>query len=241
MITVAGDKEALFSRMANDMAEAIKPNQTTVMIVPVGPTAQYGIFAHIINERKISLKNTWFINMDEYLNDDDTYIDITHPMSFRGFMQTKLYDLIDYDLIMPEEQRVFPCPINTTFIKELVARLGGIDVCFGGIGLNGHIAFNEPIDIAAEEFIRLETRALSLNADTIKTNAIDGIKMPTRCITIGMSEIFSAAKIRLYCFRDWHKGVCEKAAHGEISGKFPASVLRLHSDAKIIVSNDVVA
>ena len=47
-----------------------------MFICPVGPVGQYPIFVRLVNRERISLKNCWFINMDEYLNDDGSYIDI---------------------------------------------------------------------------------------------------------------------------------------------------------------------
>lgn len=81
--------------------------------------------------------------MDEYLDDDKKWVPETHPLSFRGFMNRTVYSQIDPELVMPEEQRVFPDPENVEYIPQLIEKLGGVDICFGGIGINGHVAFNE--------------------------------------------------------------------------------------------------
>ena len=62
--------------------------------------------------------------------------------------------------------------------------------------------------------------------------------MPHRCVTIGMREILGARKVRLGVFRDWHRGVVRRAAYGEPTAAFPATLLQNHPDAKIYV-NDV--
>ena len=70
-----GDSGEVFYEMAKEMVETIEAHNqegtTTVFICPVGPVGQYPIFVRLVNDRRTSLKNVWFINMDEYLNDDD--------------------------------------------------------------------------------------------------------------------------------------------------------------------------
>ena len=84
-----GDSGEVFYELALEMVNTIKEHnaagEKTVFICPVGPVGQYPIFVRLVNRDRVSLKNCWFINMDEYLNDDGTYIDIESPLSFRGF------------------------------------------------------------------------------------------------------------------------------------------------------------
>ncbi len=242
--------EEVFRRMALDMIETIEENneaeEKTVFILPVGPTGQYPIFVSEVNERKLSLKDCWFINMDEYVNDNNTYIDMDSPLSFRGFMQREVYDKIDPELLMREEQRIFPDPINIDRVDLLLKELGGADICFGGIGLDGHIAFNEPMPkLKLKKYMALPTRIVELSLETRLTNglftmggAIDA--MPKKAITLGMKSILASKKIRLGVFRDWHKAVIRHAGYGEMSPEFPATLLQKHMDALIYV-NDVAA
>ena len=227
--------------------EIVKNNQAgkpSVFIVPVGPTDQYPILAKLINSQRVSLKNVHFFNMDEYLDDDKKWIPVDHPLSFHGFMERTVYTKIKPELIMPEEQRVFPDPENVGYIPELIEKLGGVDIAFGGIGITGHLAFNEPQpELTCEEFAALETRALDIHPETRATNSVGDLggaleDMPHRCVTIGMREILGARKVRLGVFRDWHRGVVRRAAYGEPTAAFPATLLQGHPDAKIYV-NDV--
>ena len=75
---VLEDKPAVFAKIAREMADAIQENnaagKTTVFICPVGPVGQYPYFVELVNSQRISLKNCWFINMDEYLQDDGTWL-----------------------------------------------------------------------------------------------------------------------------------------------------------------------
>ena len=147
-VRVKGD----MSSVAHDLAEAIfaeiaRAEETArgaTLIVPVGPVDQYPILAKILNERRVSCRKTMFINMDEYLTDEDQWIPIDHPLSFRGYMDRAFYPLLSPALAPPPENRVFPDPRKPEAIPELIASRGGVDACFGGIGINGHVAFNEP-------------------------------------------------------------------------------------------------
>ena len=111
-----GDSDEVFRAMADMMADCIKENNAggkrTVFICPVGPVGQYAFFVRRVNEEGISLKDVWFFNMDEYLEDDGTYISQDSPLSFRGFMTREVYGKITPALLMPESQRVFPDPAD---------------------------------------------------------------------------------------------------------------------------------
>ena len=244
------DSETVFRAMADMMADCIVENNAagrrTVFICPVGPIGQYPFFVERVNKERISLKNVWFFNMDEYLNDDGTYIDESNPLSFRGFMNRVVYTKIDPDLVMPPEQRVFPDPADPARGDRLIEELGGVDIAFGGIGITGHLAFNEPQpELSCEEFAALPTRVLDIHAETRATNSVGDLGgalecMPKRCVTIGMKQILSAKKIRLGVFRDWHRAVVRRAAYGDQTADFPATLAQNHPDAQILI-NDVAA
>ena len=241
-----GDSGEVFYEMALEMVNTIKQHnaegKTTVFICPVGPVGQYPIFVRLVNRDRVSLKNCWFINMDEYLNDDESYIDFESPLSFHGFMYRTVYSQIDPELLIPEEQRIFPDPKDPDHIRRVIEQLGGVDIAFGGIGINGHLAFNEAQDeLTAEEFAQLQTRVLSISRETRTSNAIGDLNgaidaMPKKCVTIGMAQILGARKIRLGVFRDWHRAVVRQAAYGEVTAHFPASLLQNHPDAMIYVN-----
>lgn len=237
------DGETVFKSMAEEMVEEIVKNNSvgkhTAFICPVGPIGQYKYFVEAVNSRKISLKNVWFINMDEYLTDEKEWISKDDSLSFRGFMYSEVYDRIDKDLVMPESQRVFPDPKNLSYIPELIKELGGVDICFGGIGINGHVAFNEPEEeLSEEEFRTLQTRVLQIKPETRAINAVGALNgaiedMPKYCITIGFKEISESKKIRLGCFRDWHRAVVRRVAYGDMTTEFPVSLLQTHKDINI--------
>lgn len=236
-----GETGEVFYQIAEEMIACIKEkaarNERCVMIVPVGPVGQYPIFVRLVNEGNISLKHVWFINMDEYLTDEDEWIDASDRLSFRGFMQRTVYSRIKEELVMPESQRIFPDPKDPELVTRLVKEMG-VDLCVGGIGITGHVAFNEPEDTTPEDYLTRCTRALSITPETKTTNGIGDLngaleRMPKRAVTIGFSEIYSAKKVRLYVFRDWHRAVIRRAAYGEMSANFPVSLLQKHPDCTI--------
>ena len=136
-VIVMEDNAAVFHSMAVEMVDEIKMHnakgEKTVFICPVGPVGQYPYFVDMVNEQNISLKDVWFINMDEYLDDEKQWVSKDHPLSFRGFMQRTVYDKIRPELVMPEDHRVFPDPIHPEYVPELIEKLGGVDICFGGL------------------------------------------------------------------------------------------------------------
>lgn len=242
-LIVMEDNATVFKAIAEEMVSEIKRKnalgEKTVFICPVGPVGQYPFFVEMVNAENISLKDVWFINMDEYLTDDKQWIPKEHRLSFRGFMDRAVYTKIKPELVMPEEQRVFPDPNKLDYIPKLIEELGGVDICFGGIGINGHVAFNEASDeLGPDEFLQLQTRVLEIAKETRAVNSIGDLNgalddMPHYCITIGINEISHARKIRLGCFRDWHRSVVRHAAYGERSAHFPVTLLQGHPDINI--------
>ena len=141
-------------------------------------------------------------------------------------------------------------------------------VGIGGIGINGHIAFNEPPEhllspslsstqsggegarrageeapMSAEQFAALPTRVLSLARETRTINSVTvggGVEVvPRRCVTVGMKEILASRKLRFYCNRPWQSAVVRRVLHGPITPACPASLLRLHRDAVLTVADYV--
>ena len=248
-LEILKDNDTVFQSMAAEMIHEIESNnisgKKTVFICPVGPVGQYTYFIDMVNSLHISLKDTWFINMDEYLDEDKQWIDKNDKLSFRGFMDKTVYSRIKPELVMPENQRVFPNPNDLTAIPNLIKQLGGVDIAFGGIGITGHLAFNEPVfGMTPEEYLKLPTRVLEISPETRTTNSIADLNgalesMPKYCVTIGIHEIFGARKIRLGCFRDWHRAVVRRACYGKITAEFPVTLIQNHPDAKLTITEFV--
>lgn len=248
-----GDMSDLARVLAEDMkSEILSANaedRNATFIIPVGPVDQYPILADMLNTQRISCRNVVFIGMDEYLGDDGLWVPLEHPLSFRGYLNRKFFDLLDPAIAPPKDQRVFPHPRQPEAIPELIAHRGGVDVCFGGIGITGHIAFNEPPEpderVSVEAFAALPTRVLPLTRETRTINSVtvggEISIIPRQAVTVGMREILGARRLRLYCNRPWQSSVVRRVLHGPITAACPASLMRTHPDARVTVTDYVAA
>jgi glucosamine-6-phosphate deaminase len=233
--------------MADCVRRAREAGRGATLIVPVGPVDQFPLLAELINAERLSCRDCVFINMDEYLTDDDCWLSEEHPLSFRGYMRRKFYDLLDPALAPPQELRVFPDPRDTSAIGRLIEARGGVDACFGGIGINGHMAFNEPPEpgesVSIEEFAALPTRVLGLARETRTINSVtvggELSVIPRRAVTVGMREILASRALRFYCNRPWQSAVVRRALHGPLTPACPASYLRMHPDAELTIADYV--
>lgn len=234
----------MYWKVAIEVLEVIEKNnqkgEPTVMVVPYGPIGPYARLAELVNRYRISLKKCVFINMDEYLTDDLQYIDKEHPLSFRGGMERTFYSKVEEELNVLPENRIFPEPGNEGRILEIIESYGKLDMVFGGVGINGHYAFNEPPEpgesVTPEEFAARPTRILKVTRETRTINAfmncganIDAI--PENCITVGMKEMMMAKKVRMCMPRDWNAAALRKVLHGGVTASVPCSLFQNHPDA----------
>ncbi|MCX8037393.1 MAG: glucosamine-6-phosphate isomerase [Candidatus Sumerlaeia bacterium] len=250
-VRVCGDQAGVARDMAEAMlrviVEAQRVGRAPTLIIPVGPVDQFPLLAEWINRRRVDCRDVMFINMDEYLGPDNRWIDAAHPLSFRGYMNRKFYELIEPALAPRPENRVFPDPQNPAAVGQIIVERGGVDACFGGIGINGHVAFNEPPEpgetMSVEEFAALPTRVLNLSRETRTINSVtvggEIAVVPARAVTVGMKEILAARRLRFYCNRPWQRAVVRRVLHGPITAACPASLLRLHPDAELTLADYV--
>jgi len=77
--------------------------------------------------------------MDEYLDWEGRLVSESHPMSFAGYMNRNLFNLLDGDLGLNPKQIIWPNPTDLDYNDNKINQLGGIDVCYGGIGYHGHV------------------------------------------------------------------------------------------------------
>ena len=119
---------------------------------------------------------------------------------------------------------------------ELIERAGGIDLQLLGIGLDGHIGFNEP-----DSYFEKATHKVELDPSTIDANArffASRDDVPTTAITMGMGGIMSAKKVLLIANGKGKKDIVEKAFFGPITPAVPASILQLHPNLTVIYSEN---
>jgi glucosamine-6-phosphate deaminase len=240
----------VYREIAETMLAEVKVNNAagrpTRWILPCGPRGQYGIFIETVNRERISLAHVHAFHMDDHLDWQGRHLALEHPYSYQGWMTRNFYGKIDAELNIPTEQRHFPSIYAIDAIAEAIAKVGGVDSVFGGIGYRGHIAFNEPprspwYKISKEEFRKSTTRILHLNEDTLIALSHRGAGgcseiVPPLVITVGMKEILSAARIRLYSETGaWKQAVIRMLLFGNVSPDIPATYVQEHPDASVTV------
>lgn len=242
-------REALMDDFARSIADEIRDrnaqNKPTRLILPVGPVAQYPKLAAICNREGIFWKNVYTFNMDEFLDWQGRPIPVAHPLSFEGFMRRTLFAALDPKLRIPDNQAFFPNPFRIDEISKAIARVGGIDCCYGGIGYHGHLAFNEPPisrwwTVSTAEFRASLTRVVMLGDDSIIVQSIhcsggDSTAIPPMAVTLGMGDILASRKIRLYCSAgERHRAIFRITLAGEESVYYPSTLEQGHPDAEVI-------
>lgn len=243
--------EAVIARFAEDLLAEYRAARAAgrgkvVFIVPVGPVGQFDLLARRCNAEGQSLRDLVLINMDEYLTPDGRdWIPTSDPLSFRRHMDAHLYDLLHPDLAPPPDQRLVPDPRDPAGVPRTIARWGGVDVCFGGIGVTGHVAFNEPPEpgetVSLDAFRSLPTRVVRLSRETVLINSVTAARgnldrIPKLAVTVGMQEILESRKVRIYMNREWQCAIVRKVLHGPVTPAVPASLLQGHPDVRLTIA-----
>lgn len=206
-----------------------KPN--AVLGLPTGssPLLTYQELVRLNHDGVIDFSQVTTYNLDEYMG-----LDGTHPQSYRRFMNENLFDQIN---IKPENTHV-PSGIgdgaaNARDYEAAINAAGGIDLQFMGIGRNGHIGFNEP----AEAFTDA-TGVIKLTPSTIEANKRffhSADEVPREAISMGVGTIMRARKLLLIATGESKREAVRDMVHGGVSPKLPASALRLHRDAIVVL------
>jgi len=249
-LVVCPDVDSLHRRMAQDIAGRIQANNArrspTRLILPVGPTGQYPILAELINSRHIDLSGCWFFFMDEYCDDQGMALSKEHPLSFKGQAERLFFSRLDSGSALRQEQVIFPDEANITKIGTIIEKAGGIDECYGGIGIHGHVAFNEPeagVKNTGPRRVRVNDFTLTINAIR---SAVGGnlACYPREAFTLGMRDILSAGAIRLYCRNgcefDWANTVLRLALFGAPGDDYTVTHIR-GSNYTIVTDRETLA
>jgi glucosamine-6-phosphate deaminase len=232
--------DAMAARMLADAAEALAARGRCAFIIPVGPVGQYERLA----AAGADLSGVTLFLMDEYLDPLGRWIAEDDPLSFRGHVRSRLIDRL------PPAQRprlVVPDPADPAAIGREIAAAGGVDVAYAGVGITGHLAFNDP-EPGREDpdwFAALPTRVVALSPFTRLINGVtaaggDMLRIPGLAVTVGMAEILAARRVRVWMHRDWQRAVIRRAFLGPVAGAFPASLLRRHPAVSLDVTDRVL-
>jgi glucosamine-6-phosphate deaminase len=249
-LAVFADLDTLHREFAAEMLRELRARNAaglpTRWIVPVGPVGQYPHFVETVNRERLSLKNTWLFLMDEYADETGRALPPDHPLSFRRIANEQFLNRIDPSLLPAPERIVFPDETNIAGLAARIEQAGGIDTCFGGIGIHGHVAFNEPEPGVA----KLGPRLVRLNDFTVTINAIRARVggnlecFPRAAYTLGMAQILNARRIRLYCRNgtdyDWANTVLRLALFGQPGDDYPVTHIR-NPDYGIGTDRDTLA
>ncbi len=222
------------SKMTADIIGAqviLKPDCVLGLATGSSPLGAYASLAEKCENGELDFSGVRSVNLDEYVG-----LDVTNDQSYRYFMNKNLFEKINIKL----ENTHVPNGCASDLKKEgeeydaLISALGGIDIQLLGIGLDGHIGFNEPDDI----FVK-ETHTVKLDESTIEANSrffASKDDVPREAITMGMMSIMQAKKIVLIANGKSKKDILNKAFFGEITPRVPASILQLHPDVTVIYS-----
>lgn len=239
----------LAEEMVQEFEKAAKGDRIVSFIMPVGPTQPYRLMAEKINYRQISLKNVRFFFMDEYVDDEkDRLIPKSNPLSFRGQIGPLLFDRIRPDLLMPKSQVIFPTPENVKDLPKMIKDAGGIEVCYGGIGIHGHVAFNEPGPGVAKSNPRiLDINDFTRTIDSTRHPGVGGNleNFPRRAITMGMKQCIEARKILVMTrnetpFLNWANTTVRIAALGKPGDDYPVTHMRHHKNLRIVTDRNTL-
>ena len=248
-LVVAPDLPSLHRHFAEAIAGEIAANNAagrpTRLILPLGPRGQFPLLVEICNRRRISWANAHIFFMDEYLDWQGRVLPVDHPLSFEGHARQHLFDRLDPELKLPEAQLHFPNPVRLEQLLEEMDRVGGIDSCYGGVGIHGHIAFNEPPinglwRVTPEEFKASIPRVVHPNPETIVMAVArwtdgDFSSFPPMAVTLGMKQLLDARRLRLYCDGGiWQRTALRAALFLEPTVEYPVSLIRDHPDWQIV-------
>ena len=230
----------IFSRIKKASGEGNK----LVLILPQ-PHPQYSKVAYLINKFRVNCKNLYTFNMDEWADEGGNIAPETYQNGFLYAMKHNFYHKLDKDLRPSEDQIVGPTNKNFKDYAKMIENVGGVDVCYGGIGWSGHIAFIEPgskeFEGSLEEWKEIGPRIVTLSPFTIAQSCLDpdfGLSgdwsaIPPRAATIGPKQIISA-KLRSSWNSftiastpvSWQRFIVRLALHGPVTPLVPASILQ---------------
>lgn len=236
MRVVIKENESEVSRwVAGYVAERINkhaPSRPFVLGLPTGstPLATYKELIRLHQEGKISFKNVVTFNMDEYVG-----IPENHPQSYHRFMWDNFFNYID---IIPANVNILngnaaDLEKECAHYEDKIKSYGGIDLFLGGVGVDGHIAFNEP-----GSSLSSRTRLKTLTDDTVVANSRffdnDIAKVPRQALTVGVGTIMDARRVLILVNGHSKARALRQAVEGSVSQRWTITALQLHAKGVIV-------
>ncbi len=240
-VIIQDDYKKMSQWTAKYIADAInqsvaKGKKEFILGLPTG-SSPLGTYKELIKLHKageVSFKNVVTFNMDEYIG-----LSEDHPQSYHAFMWDHLFSHVD----IPKENVNIPNG-NASDIEKMcedyekkIASFGGIDLFLGGVGIDGHIAFNEPFSSLSSV-----TRIKSLTHDTKVANSRffdnDVSKVPSLAVTVGVKTITDSKEVILL-INGYAKGRALWATiEGPVTHSYTCSALQTHPKAIIVCDED---
>lgn len=234
-VIIEKDYETASRRGAEFVAEIVRNKPDAVLGLATGSTP-LGLYVELIRlhqEEGLDFSKVTTFNLDEYYG-----LLPGHDQSYHYFMQSNLLDHIN---ISPAKINV-PSGLASNVeafcenYERMIADAGGIDVQILGIGVDGHIAFNEP-----GSSLSSRTRLKTLTEETIEDNArffSRPEEVPRFAITMGIGTILEARKCIMLASGLRKAAVIAEAVEGPVTAQITASALQLHSDVIVIVDEE---
>lgn len=222
--------------------ESLEAGKTFTGIFPVGPMPQYNFAAALINKLRLPCHHVTTFNMDEYADEDGNTAPLNWPGSFQASMMENFFMKIDADLRPDFKNIHFPTKEKIGSYSQMIEDAGGADVCYGGIGWCGHIAFWESHlglqygnDLAA--YKQAAAQLVELHPMTIMQNALhsfggDWSWVPPKANTIGPKDILGARDRSFWLDGylgggvSWQRFIARLVAHGPVNTLVPGSILQ---------------
>ena len=217
-------------------AKAKVSSKPFVLGLPTGstPLKVYAELARMNKAGEVSFKNVITFNMDEYVG-----LPVEHPESYHSFMYHNLFDHID----IPRENihildgNAPDLAAECASYEEKIAATGGFDLFLGGIGEDGHIAFNEPFSP-----LQSRTRVVTLTDDTIRVNSRffggDVNLVPKQAMSVGVATVLGAKEVVIMAFGPKKARAIGEAIEGPITHKNTVSALQNHPDGIVVMDED---
>lgn len=222
--------------VAKIVAEQIinKPKMVLGFATGSTPLGMYRELVKLYKKSKLDFSKVTTFNLDEYLG-----LSPEHPQSYHYYMYENFFKYVNIreeNIHIPKGNAEDPVQECLDYEKE-IEKIGGIDLQILGIGINGHVGFNEP-DIN----LKAKTHVIQLSDDTITANSrffknLD--EVPKKAITMGMATIMKSKKIILMAWGAEKKKPILKVISGHIATEVPASLLQLHNDVILIVDKKI--
>ena len=203
-----------------------------VLGLPTGGTVEgmYAALVELVKKGEMSFENIISFNMDEYIG-----LPPTHPQSYHYYMKHHLFDHVD---MKPENIHILDgqaadLEAECKKYEQAIEEVGGIDLFLGGVGQNGHVAFNEPgSDLASR------TRVIELTPSTIQANCRffdnDPAQVPTRALSVGIGTILDAKELLFLASGSSKLEAVTHLKNDDVTPEWPITALKTHPNATLL-------